>query len=175
VISQIRNKDEFQKIFAEYYAPLCNFVLRFVKDYAISEDIVQSTFIRIWEQRQKITLTGSLKSYLFSATRNQAIDYLRKVKREEQTLQQSLEAAQHFDEVKIEQEADSLMIRKKLLLAINELKPKMREIFTLHKIEGLTYKEISEHLGIPQRTIEYNIYAALVRLKEILKDKIETY
>ncbi len=73
----IKDRSEFKQIFEEFYSPLCNFVYRYVNDRDLAEDMVQSVFVRLWENRKSIQLTGSLKSYLFTYTRNAALDHIR--------------------------------------------------------------------------------------------------
>jgi len=65
---------------------------------------------------------------------------------------------------------NSLMIRQEISLAINKLKPKNKEIFKLNKFEGLTYKEIANHLDISERSVEDNISRAMKFLREELKN-----
>ncbi len=169
----IKDRGQFKALFEEYYNPLCNFVYRYVNDRDVSEDMVQSVFVRLWEKRDSLELTGSLRSYLFTATRNTALDYIRSQKRKDEYIEQNIEP-DHHDDVR-DDEAGKMLFRAKLYKAIDELKPKTRKIFMLHKMEGLTYKEISEHLGIPKRTVEYNIYSALSQLKDKLQDDYEKY
>ena len=170
----IRNKREFQQLFQDYYPVLCNFLYRYVQDKNTCEDLVQSVFLRLWENRDSIEISESLKSYLFSASRNAALDFLRSQKRQGQFL----EAQERIDRENpedTEQATRQILFRERLQAAINTLKPKTREIFVLHKMEGLTYQEISDHLKIPKRTVEYNIYSALAQLKEQLTDAYEEY
>ena len=75
-----------------------------------------------------------------------------------------------------QEKADELkpfIIRKHILKAMEKLKPKNRKIFELHKLEGLTYKEIATHLDISERSVEDNIARALRLLREELKDKVD--
>ena len=166
----IKDRSEFQQIFEEFYSPLCNFVYRYVNDCDLAEDMVQTVFVRLWENRESIHLTGSLKSYLFTATRNAALDHLRSNKRHAEMLEKTRPPVS--EEPVDEDTAGRHLFRAKLNQAIQDLKPKTRQIFLLHKMEGLTYTEISEHLNIPKRTVEYNIYAALSQLKNKLQDDL---
>ncbi len=169
----IKDRSEFKQIFEEFYSPLCNFVYRYVNDRDLAEDMVQSVFVRLWENRESIQLTGSLKSYLFTSTRNAALDHIRSNKRHAEMLEQTKPPVSE-DPVD-DEEAGRMLFRTKLQQAIQQLKPKTKKIFLLHKVEGLTYTEISEHLDIPKRTVEYNIYAALSQLKEKLQSDYDKY
>ena len=169
----IKDREQFKALFEEYYNPLCNFVYRYVNDRDVSEDMVQSVFVRLWEKKDSLELTGSLRSYLFTATRNTALDHIRSQKRKDDYLEMNAEP-DHHDDVR-DDEAGRVLFRATLYEAIEGLKPKTRKIFTLHKMEGLTYKEIAEHLDIPKRTVEYNIYSALAQLKDKLQDDYDKY
>jgi RNA polymerase sigma-70 factor (ECF subfamily) len=80
----MKDREQFKALFEEYYNPLCNFVYRYVNDRDVSEDMVQSVFVRLWEKRDSLELTGSLRSYLFTATRNTALDHIRSQKRKDE-------------------------------------------------------------------------------------------
>ena len=136
---------------------------------------MQSVFVRLWENRNDLTISGSMKSYLFTACRNAALGSIRSMKRQEQYAegQDADDLVEHPQDM--ESESNQAILRQRLYEAIQQLKPKTRQIFTLHKMEGLTYQEISDHLGIPKRTVEYNIYSALNRLKELLYHDYEQY
>lgn len=169
----IKDRSEFKEIFEEFYSPLCNFVYRYVSDRDLAEDMVQTVFVRLWENRESIHLTSSLKSYLFTATRNAALDRIRSNKRHSEMLEKTKPPVS--EEPLDDESAGRMIFRAKLHKAIGELKPKTKQIFLLHKMEGLTYTEISEHLGIPKRTVEYNIYAALSQLKDKLQEDYDKY
>jgi len=169
----IKDRKQFKALFEEYYNPLCNFVYRYVRNRDTCEDMVQSVFVRLWENRDSLHLTGSLRSYLYTATRNAALDYIRSQKRKDEYLEKNPVEDRHEDVA--DDEAGRLLFRSRLYKAIDELKPKTKKIFMLHKMEGLTYTEISEHLEIPKRTVEYNIYSALAQLKTKLQDDYDKY
>jgi len=169
----VKNKSDFQNLFKEFYSPLCNFIHQMLRDHDAAEDVVQTVFIRIWNNLDNIELKSSVKSYLFQSAKNAAIDHIRKNKKHNVDSLENLEIASESDSVSFDQEAEDHLLRQKILEAIESLKPKPREIFKLHKFEGLTYPEIAEHLDIPQRTVEYNIYTAIKHLKEYLADTYE--
>jgi RNA polymerase sigma-70 factor (ECF subfamily) len=143
----------------------------YAKDWDLSQEITQKTFVKLWEKRSEISFSTSSKSYLFQSARNALIDYYRAHK------SATVHAEQYtgnFDEKEVApiEEDEALMITHKIAWAVDQLKPKTKEIFLLNKQEGLTYDEIAEYLKISKRTVEYNMKNALLQLKELLKGKI---
>ena len=163
-ISQI-NEGNFESVFKQYFGPLCNYVNSQIRDWESSREIVQGAFMKIWESRDSIVINTSVKSYLYSTVRNRMIDAIRYNKK----------LAEYKDKVDTKQigddddELNPHMIREEILAAMDRLKPKMKKIFSLSKIEGLTYSEIAVYLDISKRTVEDNVARALAILRDDLK------
>lgn len=165
------DRDSFRKLFEENYNLLCNYVNTYAKDWDLSQEIAQKTFVKLWEKREEISFNTSQKSYLFQSARNTLIDYYRAHK------SASIHAEKYSDGIEEvvempDDHSDGVVITQKIAWAVEQLKPKTREIFLLNKQEGLTYDEIAEYLKISKRTVEYNMKNALLQLKDLLKDKI---
>jgi RNA polymerase sigma factor (sigma-70 family) len=60
-------------LFREHYRSLCAFALQYVKDADRAEDVLQDLFFRLWLDREKLTITTSIKAYLFAAVRNRCL------------------------------------------------------------------------------------------------------
>lgn len=165
------DKKAFKAIFEEYYPPLCNFAYSLIKDWELSQEIVQETFLKVWEQRHEIQINTSLKSYLFQAVKFLVIDYHRKLKHQQSKQSDYLNQVEVVEEHFLHTTEEAILLRHHLHRAIQQLNPKMQEIFKLNKYEGLTYEEIAEHLKISKRTVEDNIARAMKLLYEQLKDK----
>ena len=168
----LKSHECFKLLFTEYYNPVCQYIYQIIRDRENSEEIAQQTFIKLWENREKTNINTSLKSYLFQSARNTAIDFIRKLQNEKKL--KAVLANERISELQSskDEDFDTFYRRSLLFQAIQELKPKRREIFKLHKLEGLTYKEISEHLNISKRAVEDNISKAMELLKNKIKDKI---
>jgi len=167
-----QNIEEFKKLFRLHYNGLVNFVnSRYVNDYDEARDIIQATFMKVWNGRDRIDVTASPKSYLYQAAKNTALDHIRKYKsRVNVVLEDDLERLDRPEEV--DRDADSFHLKSKIVEALDVLKPKTRQIFKLHKFEGLTYEEIANHMDISKRTVESNIARALVLMREELKQTL---
>ncbi len=63
------NKQSFELLFEKYYNNLCNYAYLFIKDATLTEEFVSDVYIRIWQNRKKIEIKTSLKSYLYQSTR----------------------------------------------------------------------------------------------------------
>lgn len=74
-------KKSFDGVFEEMYIPLCHFSVSIVKDKSIAEDVVQSVFLKLWQERKKLRKLNNAKSYIYNCVRNASIDLLRKEKR----------------------------------------------------------------------------------------------
>lgn len=162
--SNLNLQNSFESIFKEYFNPLCNFTNQYIHNWEDSREIVQSTFLKIWENREQLTIHTSIKSYLYRATKNAMIDYTRKKGRFEVIDIADWEIKEEIQEEKI----NDLLIQQEIKKVLTELKPKNRKIFELNKFEGLTYKEIANHLDISERSVEDNIARAIRILKENL-------
>ena len=159
-------ESNFEDVFKTYFGPLCNYVNSFIKDWETSREIVQGTFLKVWENRDSIDVNTSAKSYLYSAVRNRMIDHIRANKKQEE-----YKNTVNVDD--IDENVDhmnSYLIREEILKSMDKLKPKMRKIFSLSKIEGLTYNEIAAYLNISKRAVEDNVAKALRLLKEDLQE-----
>jgi len=92
--------------------------------------------------------------------------------REKLPLSEDLAKLDHI-EPEVQSDADSYFLKTKIVEALDVLKPKTKQIFELHKFEGLTYDEIAKYMDISKRTVESNIARALVLLREELRETLK--
>lgn len=168
------DRGAFEQIFRTYYTDLCKFCLKYVRDEQIAEEIVQEVFINIWERRSSLTITTSIKSYLFTAIRNRSFNYL-KLQLPKEQKKVDLDGVGFIEEDSREQEMIMDELREYVNDAIESLPNKCKIIFNLSRNGGMTYKEIAEELDISVKTVENQIGLALKKLRETLNpvwDKI---
>lgn len=160
------DKSAYKYAFDYFYADLCGHTTNLTSDIDLAEDIVQEIFIGLWNNRKKILITTSLKSYLYRSCYNKYIDIYRKNK----NINKKLEEFRYVKLMNLEEEDASLKNQKIEYLnkAIQELPPKCKEIFVLSKFEGLKYQEIAEKLDISIKTVENQIGFAYSKLRKTL-------
>ena len=167
MIPQLKSKLAFKNFYTEYFSIMVNFAFSKTKDWELSREIVQNTFVKLWIRRKQTNITSSIKSYLFMMVKNAIIDHYRhneKFADTEQMPEVGIEdSTNHNDE-------DLLILRHAIKLALDQMKPKRKLIFKLSKFENLTYAEIAKHLQISERSVEDNIAKALI-IREELKSK----
>ena len=162
------NKQSFELLFRTYYASLILFARTYIPDQDDCEEIVQGFFLKLWEDRSKINITNSVKSYLFSSIRNRCLNQIKheKIKQEYQNQVMNSPA----DELSISNYFIEPDLIEKINNCINELPPRRKEIFILSREHGLKYREIADQLGISIKTVETQMGHALQELREKLKD-----
>lgn len=162
------NKQSFEQLFKTYYAPLLLFARSYITDEDDCEEIVQGFFLKLWEDRRKININTSVKSYLFSSVRNRCLNHIKHQKIKQVYQQQVMNAPAD------ENQASNYFIEPDLMEKINKsidsLPPRRREIFILSREHGLKYREIADQLGISIKTVETQMGQALKDLREQLKD-----
>ena len=163
LLKQIRqgNEESFAKAFDHYYTSLCYFADKFIHDLDESRSLVQQVFVDLWIKRDKLVIQHSLKSYLFKATKNSALDYL-KHKLVETRYLNDIKPEEIIVERDLIEEAE---LNARINAAIGELPEKCREIFILCRFEELRYTEIALRLGISVKTVEMQMGIALKKLK----------
>lgn len=166
------NEDAYAYLMDIYYQNLCVYAKSLCKDIYLAEDIVQTIFITVWERRQKLNDSYSIKSYLYQCVYNEFINQYRK-KRSLLTLEK--EYINTLNLILEEEDTDGLTRLIKLVKEeIQNLPPKCKAVFTLAKQEGLTYSEIASHLGVSFRTVENQMSKAFTLIREKVGDKMHT-
>ena len=160
-------------MFKSNFKGLTHFALRYVKDYETAKEIVQEVFVNIWEKRDSIDLSKSVKSYITTTIYNRCLNYLRdnkKFNRDILTFENLYPIADH------DRGGDMLVaaeLEKIIKEAIQELPEKCREIFTLNRYQNLKYQEVADKLHISVKTVETQMSKALQHMRERLADYIK--
>jgi len=157
----------FKVLFERDYGRLCAYVFTITNDYAASEDIVQELFIRLWNDRQKIVISDSVLAYLFRASRNSALNYIRGKANRERS-QQNITFQEAFIDRDFMEEEEFISF---LDACIEALPERSRQVFKLSRIDGLKQKEISEKLNVSVKTIKNQIWKSLQFLRSCLEAK----
>lgn len=163
----------FRTLFDRYYTLLTNIANRYVNDAHIAEDIAQDVFIKLWNNRKNLAIHYSVKQYFAKAAVNTAINHLRQQKKLAVILSDdtdedfSTRQAPPDDEQREEQES----MENRLLDALQRLPDRCRLVFTMHRIDGLSHKEIAAELDISTKTIENQITKAMKILREVFTTK----
>lgn len=161
------SESSFRYFYEQYRAPLYRKLLKMVQVEVIGEELLQELFVKIWDKRQLIDPQHSFKAYLYRIAEHLVYDYFRKLARETKLEQafakNTTEYINSTEEGIFEKEA-----QHKIDEAINLLPPQQKLVFTLCKIEGKSYKEVSQLLGISTGTINAHITAATKTIKQYL-------
>jgi len=162
------NVQAFEHLFRALTPALVRFTARFVRSVEAAENIVQDVFVRIWHNRARMDPDLNLKSYLYRACRNQALQHLRHLKIENRDhCKQDLADPGRSPEAA----AEAQEIAAAVYAAVAELPPHRRLIFSLSKYDNLTYAEIAEIQQISIKTVETQMGRALKYLRQRLADQ----
>lgn len=159
-------QEKFSNLFDKHYRRLFNYSFKMIKDSDVSEELVQETFIKLWENYETINNSSrSIESFLIVTLKNKIIDNYRKNKtREKHSNLYSINSNLQIDienEWELHQQIDKIY---------DSLHPKTFEIFKLSRNSGLTYKEIAFKKNISIKTVELHISKALTSFRKGLND-----
>ena len=159
----------FEMIFKTYYQPLCNYAYSFVHDRDESEEIVQATFLSVWEKKDNLTIHTGVKPYLYAMVRNAALNVLKHEKIKQQHATVELAVAERSVE-SVTRTVMASELEDRIYKALNKLPEQCRLVFKLSRFEELKYAEIAEQLNISIKTVENQMGKALKIMREQLKD-----
>ncbi|MFN8254532.1 MAG: RNA polymerase sigma-70 factor [Bacteroidales bacterium] len=159
--------EAFNLCYDLYFSSLCSYANLIVHNHEIAEEIVQEIFVNIWIQKENLPVHTSLKAYLAKSVKNDCLDYLKHLKVKENYAEKYLRDFSEWYE-DIFYDLINKDIQQSLDKAIEKLPPQCREVFTLSRFEYLSYREISEKLGISVKTVENQIGKALKIVREEL-------
>jgi len=167
------DKKHFEEIFTKYYSMLCIIAFDYVGNKYMAEEIVQDTFLTIWEKRDSITVTPAIKYYLIKATQNTCLQFLRKKKLETQNLDTlpSEKMIAWSEDYPLGQ-----LFEKELADIINQtiqsFPPQIKKVFLMSRYKDMTYPQIATFLNVSENTVKTQIKIALSRLRTAVKDHL---
>lgn len=169
---ELRNGNSigYEKLYSLTSARLKNYCKLFLKDYVLIEDIVQNTYVRLWEKRELIQLDKSVESLLFTISRNQCLNYLRDQKLAGELLSidnnpwSHLQHLYQIDFLGTEEKTLEDQLFEALRTAIDELPERHNQILVKCKIEGRKQQEVADELGISLKAVE----KSLAKSKQLL-------
>jgi RNA polymerase sigma-70 factor (ECF subfamily) len=158
----------FERVYRHFLKPLHVYAINILKDEDAAEGMVQNVFLKLWERKEQLNLSGSIQAYLYASVYNACLNYLRHQKVRLTHEDQIAYAMTNKGETG--NRAELMDLKQKLQQAMNELPEKCRTIFQLSRFEELKYQEIADRLGISVKTVENQMGKALKVLRLKLVD-----
>ncbi|MCU4157488.1 RNA polymerase sigma-70 factor [Carboxylicivirga sp. A043] len=167
----IKSRKEFEHFFKMHFDDMVRYAMKFVHRTDVASDIVQEAFVKLWELRERILVTVSIKAYLYKIIYNLSLNYIEQLKVHTQHHESmyseliEMEVDYYKEEKSLLQEERMDLLRKML----RELPKGCYEVIDLSRFQGLKTKEIAHKLDVPVRTIETRIYRCITKLKELVR------
>ena len=171
LVARLSNGDEqaFLALFHAHKNKLFQYSMRYVRCRAVAEDIVQDTFLKIWEHRSGLSSECSFGAYLFRIARNQIFNQFKKAAHhaayEKFSADESLENLNH----QTEWEVFSADYEEHLQKAVEQLPSQRQRIFKLSRTEGLSHEQIAQELNLSKNTVKVQINKALKTIRVYLE------
>ena len=176
IIKQLQGGNEkvFEQIVREYWPRMFKFALIYTQNNETSQELVQDTFLVLWNNRAILKDNTNLITYLMVVLRNKCLNLLEQTRIrqlyieeiDDETIYQRANLYVLHDEAS--QIVESEDLHKAIERTLSKLPEKTREVFMLSRYDGLKNQQIAETKNISQKTVEYHISKALQILKEEL-------
>lgn len=156
----------FETRFKKYYPRLCHIAWGYVSETETSEDIVQESFISVWNNEKDALPESDFYVYMISCVRNRCISHLRKEKRSSNLSIDRLPLSDHEAHLADDEEEKTHKHPEDHLNEILQILPeRCREIFIMSKLQTMKYKDIARQLEISEKTVENQMGKALKLLR----------
>lgn len=153
----------FEELYKLYQKPLANYLYRLSWNRALSEDLLQEAFLRLWKAAPTYEPTAKVSTYIFKIAHNLFIN--ESARRREKALEGTDQARRADPASDLHRREVQAAVKR----AIESLPEGERECLVLSEYNGFKYAEIAEILGIPLGTVKSRMFSAVQRLKEALK------
>jgi RNA polymerase sigma-70 factor (ECF subfamily) len=177
LIAQSRNgkTDAFESLMAKYANLVGSIAYNIVGDVHVAADITQETFLKVFRNLKNLEDPRRFKGWMCSIVRTTCVDWLRKERVKpcslEKITEDGIEPEGEFLSSIFNQTSTELEeLREKVLHSVNDLPKIYQQIILLRHLRKMTYREMSDFLGLPVATIESRLYRARLMLKVKLMD-----
>lgn len=171
------NPEVYREFFRLLYPRLKGYCKLFVTDNGDVEDIIQDSFIAFWEKRSSIDVQQKIESYIFVIVRNRCLNFLKNRRLEskhisyEKLLTKELQHLYQIDLLEKEEMGLEESLSELLHESVNELPPRMKEVFIKCKLERKKQEDVAKELGISLKMVEKHIANAKKLITDHLTDQ----
>ncbi|MBL1411557.1 RNA polymerase sigma-70 factor [Sphingobacterium faecale] len=162
------NELAFNHYFSVYNKQVYGYILAIVKDSFVAEEITQDVFIKLWSCRDLLHNIRNIDNYIFVLCRNRSLNYLRKVRHDQEALAELKKfISDHHspvDEHLLQCDYEQLLAE-----AVSSLSPQRRIVFQLSRYEGLSIQEIAEQLHLSPNTVKNHLVVSLKYIRQYLE------
>ena len=159
----------FEEIYKRYINKIQYFIYNIIKDYQKAEDITQDVFMYVL--KNKFKKEYSFKYYIYLIAKSRAINYINKENRRNKITEKYLENEYKDTEKDVIELLFKQEEKEELIKSIEMLEEKYKNAIYLNKIEGFSYKQVSDILDMPLANVKTNIHRAKKELRKILIKK----
>lgn len=161
------NQTAFTKLVDEKWRQVYGHALAYVKSSEKAQEITQDIFLKLWQNREKLTEVKNLENYLFILGRNHIVSEMRRRLTDTYPgVPDTLEEDVWVPDRQLQLKQSTQL----LLKGIAALPPMRRQVFILSRMDGLTHEEISERLGIAKNTVKQHIVLSLNFLRDYVRN-----
>jgi len=163
------DKVQFESVYKNHFRQLMIYAMTFLKDQEQAESLIQDVFLKMWEKKEDINISVSVKAYLYKSVYHACLNKIKKRKVEvkfETHLESTKQKVWNQTEETINQRNLEGEIRK----ALKNLPEQCRTVFQMSRFENLKYREIADRLLISPKTVENHMGKALKSLRKDLKE-----
>jgi RNA polymerase sigma-70 factor (ECF subfamily) len=172
----------FEVLVQRHRKPVYNFILRFVRDNAQAEDLMQETFLRLIKSADNYEKQAKFTTWLYTIARNLCVDASRRGKhRKAASLDAPVSPGKEDDGMALidlvadqgagtDRKAISRELAVRIRRAVEALPEEQREIFLLREVSDLQFNEIAQIVGVPENTVKSRMRYALEKLREALEE-----
>ncbi|TSA32502.1 MAG: RNA polymerase sigma-70 factor [Porphyromonadaceae bacterium] len=162
--------EAFDLIYDKYSGKLYAFGLKYCRSTAEAEELVQSVFLKLWENYKNLKKESSFKSYLFTISYNEICKLFRKRNYQQKFINDTLyENSQSFNE--IEDGIDYQSVLDRVQQIVDKLPERQKTIFLKSRQEGKSSKEIAKEVGLSPGTVDNYISEALKFIRSRLNNE----
>lgn len=161
------DQDAYRQIFECYWDKVYGIGLRLTKSPELAKDLAQETFIKIWNNRDKLPAVTNFSAFIFTVSRHLVIDHLRK-KVFTTSNEEYLTAYFSDDAISPQEKTEYKELENLMNRAIDNLPPQLQQVFRLSRFEGLTHAEIALRMNITRITSKSYMVRALYAIRKYL-------
>lgn len=172
IIRLLETGDErcMKMMFDTYYQALCTYVMRYLISMEDAEDIVQTVFISLWNNKRGQEFSGSLRAYLFGAASKASLQFMRD-RGKAYFVDIELHVDDFLEEMSRDNEVELEKMKEYLYAAIEDLPANPKKVLTAIVFNNTPYKMVAEEMGISVNTVKTYYARALQALRKSLDGK----